>query len=286
MEDTGFYVPPEKADRLAAVHSKMPGLGTIVIRPSQSSPYLEKPNLLLGGSNMVSTARDYARFLQMIMNNGRVGDTQYLKAETVQRMTTNQLPKSMVDRRGRERRLGQGFGLGFAVRVELSPRDKASRVGEFGWGGAANTYFFCDKIDDMFVVLIRQSMPMSLGLEAELKPLLQEAVIHTEEEQAELDALEQARQEQQEKSREEQRKQLGETLAKIDAAEIPIDYSSKHHQEWVDRMQGELNSRGRGVAGSLWREKRRLEPELENKGQYYAKILDFLSGIPRYRSSD
>src|SRR5205814_717496 len=96
MKDTGFYVPTDKSDRLAAIY-RSDGNGTLTNAENRAaSPYLAKPKLLSGGGGMVSTTRDYMRFLQMIAQGGKLQDARVLKPETVALMTHNQLPAELI----------------------------------------------------------------------------------------------------------------------------------------------------------------------------------------------
>jgi CubicO group peptidase (beta-lactamase class C family) len=178
MRDTGFHVPAESADRFASVHTTLPGVGAVVIRPAAGSPFLRRPKLLLGGNGIVSTAEDYARFCRMLMSGGRAEDgSRFLQPETVAMMTTGQLPEEVRKTGRRQRRRGRDFGFGFAIRSETDKEgDANTNMGEFGWGGAANTFFWCDPKTEIFVVIMRQSMPMSLTMEYELKPILKSAI--------------------------------------------------------------------------------------------------------------
>src|SRR5262249_38079906 len=122
---------------------------------------------------LVSTARDYARFCQMLLNGGELDGQRILKAETVRLMTSNQLPvEAMPISVVGLRMEGTGFGLGFSVRVAASPTEP---VGEFGWGGAASTHFWISPKDDLFVIALQQLQPLNPVL-LRLKPIIYEAL--------------------------------------------------------------------------------------------------------------
>jgi CubicO group peptidase (beta-lactamase class C family) len=87
-------------------------------------------------------------------------------------MTTNHLPAEAMPLTLGKRREGVGFGLGFSVRVARVKNDLGSRVGEYGWGGAASTHFWISPKDDLFVIALQQFMPYDGILEATLKPIV------------------------------------------------------------------------------------------------------------------
>lgn len=177
MPDTGFYVPQEKIARFAAnYNSDGKGKLTLGDAPEQSR-YLTKPTFYSGGGGLVSTARDYMRFLLMIAGEGEFQGTRLLKPETVKLMTTNQVPKEVGwIKFGDQVRQGVGFGFGYSVRVEMSDWDKQGRVGEYGWGGAASTHYWVSPKDDLAVITLEQIMPYSFDTEFNLKGLIYDAI--------------------------------------------------------------------------------------------------------------
>jgi CubicO group peptidase (beta-lactamase class C family) len=146
MEDTAFYVPAEKIGRFATNYGPNPQGGLRPIDEPETTRYANKPAFLSGGGGLVSTASDHMRFCLMLLNKGKLGDTRLLKGRTIRMMTRNQLPEQAYPI-GTGGRAGVGFGLGFSVRVEPSDKDRASRVGEYGWGGMASTHFWISPRD-------------------------------------------------------------------------------------------------------------------------------------------
>src|SRR5262249_6461356 len=130
-----------------------------------------------GGHGLVSTARDYARFCQMLLSKGQLDGKRILKEKTVALMTKNHLPAEAMPISIGSLRFprGGGFGLGFSVRVAADKKEPGSRVGEYNWGGAASTSFWISPKDDLFVIVMQQIMPNPL-LEVTLKPLIYAAV--------------------------------------------------------------------------------------------------------------
>jgi CubicO group peptidase (beta-lactamase class C family) len=155
MVDTAFWVTPDRADRFAAVYR--PGEDMVLERSEEQislggPDYLTPAKLLSGGGGLVSTAGDYARFAQMLLNGGELDGARILKPETLSLMTRNHLgdiPRDWLE---------DDFGLGFSVQKE-SPGGTVPSPGTFGWGGAAHTRFWVDPQEDLFAVWMVQIMP-------------------------------------------------------------------------------------------------------------------------------
>ena len=131
LEDTRFFLPPDQRARLATVYSSGED-GTIVRAPDGArgqGHYIEGPRRnFSGGAGLLSTARDYARFLEMIRNGGALDGVRILSPRTVALMTTNQVGTLHSTS-------GLGFGLGFET-VDRYGASGLSSIGAFGWGGA------------------------------------------------------------------------------------------------------------------------------------------------------
>ena len=106
MEDTDFWVPPEKRNRFTANYNQADDVLQVADSPIDG-PYTEAPAWLSGGHGLVSTASDYIRFAQMLLLDGRLGDVRILEAESVEMMRANRLPDALVPIRSEERRVGQ-----------------------------------------------------------------------------------------------------------------------------------------------------------------------------------
>ena len=176
MPDTAFDVPPAKLHRFAANYSRAPG-GLKVKDAPADSKYAKKATFFSGGGGLVSTARDYMRFLTMIDNGGKLDGHRILRPETVKLMTSNQLPEKVVPIHfGKEARFGTGFGLGFSVRTEITTWDPAGHVGEYGWGGAASTHYWVSPSDKLIVLTFEQIMPYEWDTEFGVKKIIYDAV--------------------------------------------------------------------------------------------------------------
>lgn len=174
MIDTSFYITdPAKRPRIAE-----PFLGDRMIGPvvGMRDPS-EARRWEAGGSGLIGTITDYARFMQMMLNGGTFDGKRYLTARTVALMTTDHIgPGSGVARDyyyfpG----TGSGFGLGFAVRTrELA--GEPGPIGEYRWDGVGGTFFWVDPGDDMFVVVMAQAPSQRVQLETDVRKLVYDAL--------------------------------------------------------------------------------------------------------------
>ena len=130
-----------------------------------------------GGAGMVGTIRDYARFLQMLLNGGTVDGRQYLKPATIALMASDHIGPETKIARDEFYFPGEtsGFGLGFAVRTAV-PANTAWPLGEYRWDGVGGTFFFVDPRDDMFTILMMQAPSQRGRIEKELKALVYQAL--------------------------------------------------------------------------------------------------------------
>ena len=163
MVDTDFYVPAEKASRLATLyrHTKSEGL-TVMERPLLGRDATRIPKLASGGGGLFSTAADYARFAQMLLGKGRLGDVKILEPASVAVMTANHLSDEILGG-GHGVGLQQirpGFGYGFNGAVFHDPPAAGSQVGSgtYQWDGAAGTWFWVDPQNDLLYVGLIQRM--------------------------------------------------------------------------------------------------------------------------------
>lgn len=166
MKDSAFHVPGRKVERFAACYGpKLTGGLNVTDNPAKSR-YLKKPSLPSGGGGLVSTARDYMRFCQMLLNKGQLDGRRLLRTDTVEMMTKNQFPDGVS--RGKD----GGFGLGFSVQI----KDGKSPKGEYGWGGMASTHFWVSPRDELAVVALSQRIPYSAQLENAVKPIIYDSI--------------------------------------------------------------------------------------------------------------
>ena len=151
MGDTGFFVPPEQHHRIAEPFTRDPDGGVLMTMSSiRSAPAMES-----GGGGLVSTAMDYARFLQCLLGKGQLDGMRLLGPRTVDYMTADHM--GSIPARDNLLEAGEGFGLGFAVRLALGQTPVPGSVGTFYWSGMAGTSFFVDPAEDLFAVMMIQA---------------------------------------------------------------------------------------------------------------------------------
>ena len=151
MEDTGFSVPEEKRDRYSELYSynkKEEKLEAVEESPLGEDKYRFFPS---GGGGLVSTASDYIRFCQMMLNSGELDGTRILGRKTVDLIRLNHLPEGLyIDDED------AGFGLGFAVTLDMVSSGDMASEGTYSWGGAASTIFWIDPEEDLIGLLMTQ----------------------------------------------------------------------------------------------------------------------------------
>lgn len=154
MRNTWFFPPAVAAPRLATVYSATDsGLVRSSEGPRGQGDYLDGPRVSYsGGAGLVSTARDYALFLQMLAGGGSLGATRILGPRTVALMTTDHADTLFS-------RNGMGFGLGFEILEDPGRAGQYGNVGRYGWGGAYATSYWIDPKDELVVVLMTQLLP-------------------------------------------------------------------------------------------------------------------------------
>ena len=151
MTDSGFSVPKSEQGRIAEPFAKDPEGGTDVVLLDVRRPAVFES----GGGGLVATTMDYARFLAMLIGNGRLDRTRLLGRKTIELMTSDHLgtitgsPDLLPP--------GHGFGLGFAVRTSAGMAPFPGSVGNYYWGGAAGTTFWVDPTERLFAVLMIQA---------------------------------------------------------------------------------------------------------------------------------
>ncbi len=155
MPDTDFHVPPDKIERFAATYGPDEKDGLKVIDPPRTGRYVRPTRNPSGGGGLVSTTGDYLRFAQMLLNQGELDGVRLLGRKTVQWMTANHLPVGIHPFDAPD----AGFGLGVSVTIDLGRSPTLASLGNFGWGGAANTLFWVDPQEELIGILMTQFMP-------------------------------------------------------------------------------------------------------------------------------
>ena len=177
MHDTAFVVPVDKRGRFAANYARPDGALQMIDSPVDGQ-YTRPPRWLSGGGGLTSTASDYIRFAQMLLQDGELDDVRILAAETVRAMRSNRLPDALVPLQlGTYLSPGHGFGLGFAVVVDSESSPEPDNDGVFRWAGAANTYFWIDPAAELIGMVWTQLNPFAAyDLEREFQTLVYEAL--------------------------------------------------------------------------------------------------------------
>jgi CubicO group peptidase (beta-lactamase class C family) len=151
MPDTGFAVAPDQRHRIAEPFAVGPDGGAAPPVYDACAPAA----LQSGGSGLLSTADDYARFLRMLLGGGQLDGVRLLGRQTVEFMTADHL--GTIPPVGAVLPPGHGFGLGVAVRTAVGEHTEPGSIGSYGWGGAAGTAFFVDPREDLFGLVMVQA---------------------------------------------------------------------------------------------------------------------------------
>jgi len=203
MADTGFNVAPDKHHLFASLYGPERGGdmsnvaastanalaaddrgGLRLLESGADSRYLNPASLHSGGGGLVGSMSDYARFSQMLLNDGELDSARLLSPTTVRFMRRNQLPDNR-DMAAMGQPVwsetsydGIGFGLGWAVVLDPVKAHLVTSVGEHHWGGAASTFFWLDPEEDLYVIFFTQLMPSSTyPIRRELRTRVYQALI-------------------------------------------------------------------------------------------------------------
>jgi CubicO group peptidase (beta-lactamase class C family) len=167
MVDTGFHVREGQGHRLASCYQATPTGGLKLQDDCKTSDFLTAPSFVSGGGGLVSTAGDFMKFAQMVLNGGTANGHRYLGRKTLDLMAANHLPgnssiaamsKSLFSEAAYD---GIGFGLGFSTTMRASQTLMPGSDGDLSWGGLASTYFWIDPEEDLIGILMTQVMPSS-----------------------------------------------------------------------------------------------------------------------------
>jgi CubicO group peptidase (beta-lactamase class C family) len=157
LRDTAFYVPEEKRSRLAKIYELGPDGNLRPAKPILDSYRGPGQGFPSGGGGLYSTIGDYARFGQMLLNGGKLDGEQILGRKAVELMMANHL--NHLERQTHIWSNSDGFGLGGSVRIDLAKGNGLGSVGQFGWTGAATTYFNLDPKEKTLALLFVQHFP-------------------------------------------------------------------------------------------------------------------------------
>lgn len=183
MHDTAFYVPDAKASRMAAVYTPGPGgltkvtatvEGNHLIYSSTYSTGQPRRNFS-GGAGLSSTAHDYSRFLQMLLNGGELDGARVLSPMTVDLMTANQIgdtPAGSIVQPG-----SAGFGLGVAIRAGPEVDRELGSAGAYFWSGFFNTTFWVDPQEQLIGILMTQVFPGTSDIQDKFRLMTYQTIV-------------------------------------------------------------------------------------------------------------
>ena len=174
MKDTHFFLPPAKRARLAAVYASSDGaVQRADDGPKGQGAYVDGPRRSFsGGAGLLSTARDYGRFLQMLLDGGKLGDARVLGPKTIALMTTNQT--GTLFSQG-----GESFGLGFRILERPGGLGRVESVGTYGWGGAYGSQYLVDPREHLVLIYMVQLIPSRSDLGARFPMLVYQALVES-----------------------------------------------------------------------------------------------------------
>jgi CubicO group peptidase (beta-lactamase class C family) len=172
MKDTDFYLPEEKAERLVTLYRREEGKALQPVENGRESRIVRGPKTFFsGGGGLVSTAGDYFRFLQMLLDGGELDGIRLVSPKTVELMTADHVGQEIPVHPG------YGFGLGFAVRQEIGRGNTLGSRGEYNWGGIDNTEFFVDPEEELLAIFCTNVSPYDMHRKWYLKTLVYQALV-------------------------------------------------------------------------------------------------------------
>jgi CubicO group peptidase (beta-lactamase class C family) len=166
MKDTGYNLTEEQASRMSTLHTYNQE-GKLIKAPRQTPT--SGITVFAGANALFSTAPDYAKFAQMLLNGGEWNGKQYLSPKTIEIMTMDQI-------NGLYKAPGQGFGFGFGVMTDLADADALGSEGTYYWSGAYCTYFFIDPKENLISIMMTHTAPFSGFYEQKMRQMVYQAI--------------------------------------------------------------------------------------------------------------
>jgi CubicO group peptidase (beta-lactamase class C family) len=184
MRDTGFHVPEEHRERVAVLYTSDPASGLAVPHPIADRVRTKRPSFFGGGGGLYSTASDYHRFQQFLLNRGELDGVRLLGRKTVESMGSNHLPGGAdLGQVGRPLYVdeppmaGVGYGLGISVLLDPARARQLGSPGMLRWGGAANTDFFVDPAEQLTGSFFTQLLPAWNQIRRDYRQLIYQALV-------------------------------------------------------------------------------------------------------------
>jgi CubicO group peptidase (beta-lactamase class C family) len=179
MVDSGFFVPDEKMGRFANCYSYTPAKGLSLLPPDRGIDRYRpgRNRLLSGGGGLVSTASDYLRFATMLARGGELDGVRILGPRTIGLMSMNQLPEGVRPAWWGGKNGGNGYGFTMSVTTDVAQTSGYGSIGDFGWDGAASTFFRVDPRENLVLLVMTQRMPADLEIQVKVKTLVYQALV-------------------------------------------------------------------------------------------------------------
>ncbi len=174
MKDTAFFVPADKVARIARIHTEAPS--GLTPAPQRGDPTV-KPAGPSGGGGLYSTADDYVRFTQMLLNDGEFGGTRLLAPRTVEMMRTNHVQPEAL----KTMQPGTGWGMDFQIVTDAAAAGESAPTGTYSWFGINGTWFWIDPVNDLsFVGMIQHQGPAAAEIRGISRNLVYQALVAPE----------------------------------------------------------------------------------------------------------
>jgi CubicO group peptidase (beta-lactamase class C family) len=178
MVDTGFFVPDEKIARFANCYTYSAEKGLSPLPAAANDRYRQGRNRMLsGGAGPVNTVSDYLRFATMLARGGELDGVRLLGPRTVRLMGLDQLPEGVKPASWGGKNGGNGYGFTMSVTTDVAKTTGYGTVGDFGWDGAASTFFRVDPKERLVILVMTQRMPCDLEIQVKVKSLVYQALL-------------------------------------------------------------------------------------------------------------
>lgn len=179
MVDTSFYIQDGKEGRLTTCYSYTPDKGLTPLPAARGIDRYrrDRNHVLSGGGGLLSTSADYMRFATMLARGGELDGVRILGPRTVALMSMNQLPGGVEPAFWGGKNGGNGYGFTMSVTTDVAKTTGYGSVGDFGWDGAASTFFRIDPKEKLVILLMTQRMPTDLEIQVKLKTLVYQALV-------------------------------------------------------------------------------------------------------------
>jgi CubicO group peptidase (beta-lactamase class C family) len=181
MVDTGFSLPEEKLGRFPVNYRWGLDGKREIAEAASTSTYLKKKPFLSGGGGLVGSTTDYLKFCQMILNDGEFDGQRLLSPKSVQLMGSNHIRDHVLPESGVRLGDGNGFGLGFRVRLDVPDTRQLGSPGTISWGGVASTMYFIDPKEDLIGLIMTQKLPTDLRIRDEFTVAVYQSLIEISE---------------------------------------------------------------------------------------------------------